>query len=97
MTAGTHTARSVIALVAMLLLLVLMLVPAVADGAVKFKIRGKGYGHGVGMSQWGARQMALQGHDYKSILRQYYSDTQVAYITTTRQSAAEESIKVAQY
>ncbi|MFP4446821.1 MAG: SpoIID/LytB domain-containing protein, partial [Desulfosudaceae bacterium] len=39
---------------------------------------GSGYGHGVGMSQWGARQMALSGHDYGEILRQYYSGVQLA-------------------
>ena len=33
---------------------------------------GKGYGHGVGMSQWGAYQMAMEGHTYDSILRHYY-------------------------
>ncbi len=38
---------------------------------------GQGYGHGVGMSQWGARKMALGGHDYKSILRHYYTDIMI--------------------
>ncbi|MEB3199144.1 MAG: SpoIID/LytB domain-containing protein [Synechococcaceae cyanobacterium] len=33
---------------------------------------GKGFGHGVGMSQWGAYGMALQGKDYQQILRHYY-------------------------
>ncbi len=32
----------------------------------------KGYGHGVGMSQFGARQMAFQGKSYKEILKWYY-------------------------
>ncbi|MDY6903618.1 MAG: SpoIID/LytB domain-containing protein [Thermodesulfobacteriota bacterium] len=40
--------------------------------------RGSGYGHGVGMSQWGARQMALEGYDYKSILKKYYSGIHIA-------------------
>jgi len=34
--------------------------------------RGKGYGHGVGMSQWGAKAMADQGFDYRKILAYYY-------------------------
>ncbi len=33
---------------------------------------GKGFGHGVGMSQWGGRQLALQGWQYSDILNFYY-------------------------
>lgn len=33
----------------------------------------KGYGHGVGMSQWGARFYADAGKNYRDILRIYYS------------------------
>jgi stage II sporulation protein D len=35
---------------------------------------GKGYGHGVGLSQWGAREMARQGSSYRDILNHYYSN-----------------------
>lgn len=38
--------------------------------AVEFQ--GKGWGHGVGMCQWGAYAMALQGKDYRQILGFYY-------------------------
>ncbi|MBU2574542.1 MAG: SpoIID/LytB domain-containing protein [Elusimicrobia bacterium] len=41
-----------------------------AGGGYKFK--GKGWGHGVGMCQDGARQMALNGKNYKRILKHYY-------------------------
>ncbi|MBQ8004137.1 MAG: stage II sporulation protein D [Oscillospiraceae bacterium] len=41
------------------------------DGTVKIKTRG--YGHGVGMSQYGARAMALEGKSYDEILMSYYS------------------------
>ena len=34
--------------------------------------QGKGYGHGVGMSQWGAKSMADMGSTYKEILAYYY-------------------------
>ncbi len=37
-----------------------------------FKISGMGNGHGVGMSQWGAYGMALQGSSYQDILNYYY-------------------------
>lgn len=36
---------------------------------------GKGYGHGVGMSQWGARKMADLGMSYEEILYFYYKGT----------------------
>ncbi len=42
--------------------------------------KGSGYGHGVGMSQWGARRMALEGHDYKHILHQYYKGVKIASV-----------------
>lgn len=34
----------------------------------------RGYGHGVGMSQYGANEMAKQGHNYEEILEHYYND-----------------------
>lgn len=34
---------------------------------------GKGYGHGLGLSQWGARGLAAKGYDYKEILEIYYN------------------------
>ena len=37
----------------------------------------KGYGHRVGMSQYGAEVMAINGFDYKSILAHYYKDTRL--------------------
>ena len=33
---------------------------------------GRGFGHGVGMSQWGAQGMAGEGHAYPAILAAYY-------------------------
>lgn len=38
-------------------------------------ITSKGYGHRVGMSQYGANAMALQGSDYRQILAYYYENT----------------------
>ena len=32
-----------------------------------------GYGHGVGMSQYGANQMAIDGSTYDQILKHYYT------------------------
>lgn len=37
--------------------------------------RGRGYGHGVGLCQWGAKVLAEQGVGYREILRYYYPGT----------------------
>jgi len=39
----------------------------------KVVISGKGYGHGLGMSQWGAQGMANAGYNYEEILEHYYN------------------------
>jgi stage II sporulation protein D len=44
-------------------------------------IYGKGFGHGVGMSQWGANGLAAQGIDYQQILRHYYQNATIARLT----------------
>jgi SpoIID/LytB domain protein len=41
---------------------------------------GRGYGHGVGMSQFGARGRALAGQDAPSILAHYYQGTTIGLI-----------------
>lgn len=43
----------------------------VSSGGVVVNTRG--FGHGVGMSQYGARAMALDGNDYQQILAHYYT------------------------
>lgn len=43
-----------------------------------FTLEGAGFGHGVGMSQWGAYAMALEGRDAASIVTHYYTGTSVA-------------------
>jgi stage II sporulation protein D len=45
--------------------------------AAKWVIHGRGYGHGVGMSQYGAYGYAKHGIDYKSILKHYYRHTRL--------------------
>jgi len=41
---------------------------------VNITFHGGGYGHGVGMSQNGARGMAMAGYNFNQILRRYYRD-----------------------
>ncbi len=38
---------------------------------------GKGWGHGVGLCQWGAREMALQHANFEKILKYYYPGTEI--------------------
>ena len=40
-------------------------------------IRGNGYGHGVGMSQWGANRMSESGFEYQEILKHYYRGVRI--------------------
>jgi stage II sporulation protein D len=40
-------------------------------------VRGRGFGHGVGMSQWGAYGLASRGEDYEDILRHFYRGAQL--------------------
>ena len=49
-----------------------------ADGAVRHVIRGAGFGHGIGMSQYGAYGFALEGAGYGEILAHYYKGTQLS-------------------
>jgi stage II sporulation protein D len=44
------------------------------------RVDGRGYGHGLGMSQWGARGLALKGYAYPQILAYYYQGTVLAQI-----------------
>lgn len=40
-------------------------------------VSGNGYGHGVGMSQYGAVEMAKKGQDYKKIIDFYFPGTNI--------------------
>ena len=40
-------------------------------------ISGKGAGHGVGMSQWGAKQLAISGFKARDILEYFYTGIQI--------------------
>jgi stage II sporulation protein D len=56
-----------------------------ADAAKRFTIRGAGFGHGVGMSQYGAMGYASHGWDYKAILRHYYTGTELGVLKSSRE------------
>lgn len=43
----------------------------------KVRIVTKGLGHGLGLSQYGANELAKEGKDYKEILQYYYKDIEI--------------------
>jgi stage II sporulation protein D len=59
-------------------LLVLAAAVPAADAAVRHVIRGAGFGHGIGMSQYGAYGFALAGSSYDQILAHYYKGTSLS-------------------
>ncbi len=49
-----------------------MLLDKVSVAGDKVMFSGKGYGHGVGMSQWGAHKMAKEGKTPEDIVKHYF-------------------------
>src|SRR4051794_21090171 len=60
-----------------LALLVALGTAASAPGASRLVVKGHGYGHGIGMSQYGALGFAQHGASYREILGHYYEQTEV--------------------
>src|SRR5579859_1582723 len=54
--------------------------PLTARAGTVFLLDGRGWGHGVGLSQWGAEGYARHGYDYRRILAHYYPHTVVAVV-----------------
>ena len=50
---------------------------SITEYADSIVVNTKGYGHGVGMSQYGAQGMALDGYTYDEILKYYYSGVEI--------------------
>ena len=58
-----------------------------AAGTV-FLLDGRGWGHGVGMSQWGAEGTRATGSSYRQILAHYYPHTHIGIAGAARRSRA---------
>ncbi len=43
-------------------------------------LSGRGAGHGVGLCQWGAKELAALGYPYQSILNYYFPGTELKYL-----------------
>ncbi len=57
--------------------LILFVAAAPAGAASRWVVRGAGFGHGIGMSQYGAYGYAQNGASYEGILRHYYKGTEI--------------------
>ncbi|WP_205696361.1 SpoIID/LytB domain-containing protein [Conexibacter sp. SYSU D00693] len=53
---------------------------APAHGATRLVIKGGGFGHGIGMSQYGALGFAQQGWTFDRILKHYYTTTDLSKV-----------------
>jgi stage II sporulation protein D len=73
-SATSGAGPALVVLLALALWLVLLATPpaARASEATLVNISGRGWGHGIGMSQYGAAGYAQHGWGYKAILRHYY-------------------------
>jgi stage II sporulation protein D len=70
--------KAVIGLVACVVALAALASPGGASGA-KWVVKGRGWGHGVGMSQYGAYGLARHGRGYRKILHHYYRHTRIGH------------------
>jgi stage II sporulation protein D len=73
--------RRIAATAAAALMGTLALAPA-APAASRLVVKGHGYGHGIGMSQYGALGYAQHGTGYQDILGHYYEQTSLAPLGT---------------
>jgi SpoIID/LytB domain protein len=63
--------------IAAVLLLAALAAPAAHGGPI-FVLTGKGWGHGLGLSQYGTQGFALEGWGYEAILEHYYTGASLA-------------------
>jgi stage II sporulation protein D len=64
--------------------LMLLTAASGARASVNWVVRGHGFGHGVGVSQYGAYGYALHGKDYRFILAHYYQGSGIGQIEGTK-------------
>src|SRR3954470_18062445 len=76
------TVRPPMRKLALLTSLALLMLVSQASAATSstFTIRGAGFGHGIGMSQYGAYGYATHGADWRDIVLHYYNGTHLANV-----------------
>ncbi|MBI4656628.1 MAG: SpoIID/LytB domain-containing protein [Elusimicrobia bacterium] len=58
-----------------------------------YQFAGRGWGHGVGMCQEGAKQMAINGRNYKRILNHYYPGAKIENIHAKERLQGDKVIR----
>ncbi len=72
------TSRTKLLLTAFLVTALGLLLPTAPAGAAEpLELEGRGFGHGIGLSQHGAQRAATQGVGWQRILRTYYPGTRL--------------------
>lgn len=61
-----------------------------AEAASNVTFKGKGFGHGIGMSQYGAKGMAEKNYRYDQILKFYYTGVEL-----TKKDTSKQNVRVA--
>ena len=51
----------------------------------QYNFEGRGWGDGIGMSQYGAKQMAEEGYTYDEILKHYYTGVTIKWQINLKQ------------
>lgn len=54
----------------------------VSSGGNSLQVSGRGFGHGLGLSQWGTYYLAQNGVNYRQILGHYYQNARLATMKT---------------
>jgi stage II sporulation protein D len=49
----------------------------ITQNSNSFEFSGRGFGHGIGLSQWGTHYLAQQGVSYDRILQHYYKNVRI--------------------
>jgi SpoIID/LytB domain protein len=68
----------------LLTLLLFLCLASPAEASVSWLIKGHGFGHGVGVSQYGAYGYAKHGKGYRFILAHYYTGTTIGTLSGPR-------------
>lgn len=66
--------------------LLLLATPSLSKADTSYRVEGRGFGHGVGMSQWGAYGFAKRGSTHDRILAHYYLGTEIEQAPTNRKT-----------
>ncbi|MCA1657190.1 MAG: hypothetical protein LC713_05715, partial [Actinobacteria bacterium] len=64
----------------LVVLIAALALPATGSAGTVFLLDGRGWGHGVGLSQWGAEGYARHGWSDRRILAHYYPGTRLEVV-----------------